>query len=193
VARTHLMRYFPLLHLGRLDEAQRVIESCLIVFRSMGDLQTESKALSALADLWNMRGDHEQAAGLERQVLAVCNQLPDLADRSISHSHLANYLNHLGAAEETARHMLAQIVYDLVMGHRQLLALALRGLEILMRCAAAAGGRYELPRLIELLARPDFEPLQRTLTEWNVALDELQAKIDELVEEVRRGVEEGGG
>jgi hypothetical protein len=40
-----------------------------------------------------------------------------------------------------------------------------------------------------LLARPEFEPLQRTLTEWNVALDELQAPIDQYVEEVRRMVE----
>ena len=51
------------------------------------------------------------------------------------------------------------------------------------------GERYELPRLAELLARPDFEPLQRTLSEWNVELDALQAAIDEVMERMRRGVE----
>jgi hypothetical protein len=66
----------------------------------------------------------------------------------------------------------------------------LRNLAIRMRKTAAAGGRYELPRLAELLVRPEFEPLQRTLAEWKVAVDELQAKIDELVEEVRQRVEE---
>ena len=51
--------------------------------------------------------------------------------------------------------------------------------------AAASGESYELPRLAELLARSEFEPLRRTLTEWKVGLDELQVKIDEIVEGVR--------
>ena len=77
------------------------------------------------------------------------------------------------------------------MGHTQGLTRDLRNLAIDMREAAAAGGRYELPRLAELLARPEFEPLRRTLTEWKVALDELQATINQHVEEVRRWVAEG--
>jgi len=192
LARTRFNRYFPLLWLGRLDEAQRVLESCLAVFRRVSDLPAEAATLSALADLWDKRGDRVQATGLERQALAVRNRLSNLADRSISHGNLANYLERLGAAEEAARHRLAAIVYFLVIGHGQHLATALGGLAILIRQAAAAGGHYELPRLAELLARPEFEPLQRTLTEWNVALDALQARIDQIVEEARRGVEEEG-
>ena len=86
---------------------------------------------------------------------------------------------------------MAAIAYNLVMGHTQGLTRDLRNLAIDMREAAAAGGRYELPRLAELLARPEFEPLRRTLTEWKVALDELQAAIDQHVEEARRRVAEG--
>jgi hypothetical protein len=88
---------------------------------------------------------------------------------------------------------LAPITYDLAMGHIQQLTRDLRNLAIDMRRAAASGGRYELPRLAELLARPEFEPLRRTLTEWKVPLDELQGKIDQQVEEVRREVAEGDG
>ncbi len=62
-----------------------------------------------------------------------------------------------------------------------------------MRQAAAAGRRYELPRLADLLERPEFEPLQRTLAERGVAVEAMQGRIDELVEEVRREVEAGGG
>ena len=80
---------------------------------------------------------------------------------------------------------LAAIVYDLVMGHRQLLTGHLRNLAIAMRRAAAAGGRYELPRLAELLARPEFEPLQRTLAEWKVAVEEMQVRVDQIVEAER--------
>ncbi|HEX9944388.1 MAG TPA: CHAT domain-containing protein [Thermoanaerobaculia bacterium] len=191
LAITRFNRYGPLLRLGRLDEAQRVLEGCLAVFRGVGDLPMEARALGALADLWDKREDREQAAGLGRQALAVCNRLSDLTDRSISHGNLANYLDRLEAAEDAVRHRLAAIVYDLVMGHGQFLATDLRNLAISMRRAAASGGRYELPRLAELLARPEFEPLQRTLTEWDVALDELQAQVDQCVEEVRRGVGEG--
>lgn len=192
LARTRFNRYGPLLRLGRLEESRRVLEGCLAVFRRAGDLAMESKALSALADLWDERGDFEQAAGLERQALAVRNRLSDLADRSISHGNLANYLDRLSAAEEASRHLLAGIVYDLITNRQQGLQIKLRNLVGSMHHAAASEKRYELPRLAELLARPEFEPLLRTLTEWNVGLDELQAGIDELVEKVRRWVAEEG-
>jgi tetratricopeptide (TPR) repeat protein len=174
LTRTRFNRYKPLLQLGRLHEAQDVLESCLAVFRGMGDLGREAATLSALADLWDTRGEREQAAGLARQGLAVRNRLSDLAGRAISHGNLANYLARPGTEEEAARHRLAAIAYFLVIGHAQHLAPTLRSLAIAMRQAAAAGGRYELPRLAELLARPEFEPLRRTLTEWKVPLDELQ-------------------
>src|SRR5205807_1381501 len=96
LARTRFNRYGPLLRLGRLEEAQRVLEGCLDIDRRVGDLAGEAADLTALADLWDERGDDEQAAGLERRALAVCNRLSDLADRSISHNNLANYLDRLG-------------------------------------------------------------------------------------------------
>ncbi|HEX3555412.1 MAG TPA: tetratricopeptide repeat protein [Thermoanaerobaculia bacterium] len=181
MARTRFNRYGPLLRLGRLDEAQEVLESCLEIFRAVGDLSMEAKSLSALSDLWNEREDREQAVGLGRQALAARNRLSDLVGRSISHGNLANYLDRLGEAEEAARHRLVAIVYDLVMGHRQFLATDLRNLAILMRNATASGKRYELPRLAELVARPEFEALRRTLAERNVGVEALQAEIDRLV------------
>jgi tetratricopeptide (TPR) repeat protein len=197
LARARANRYGPLLRLGRLDEAQKVLESSLAFFRQVGDLLAEATTLSALAEIWAEREDRVHAAGLERQALSVLNRLSDLAGRSDSHFNLANYFDRLGTAGEAVRHRLAALAYDLIMGRRQGLAIVLHNLAILMRSAEALGRQYNLPRLAELLARPEFEPLQRTLTEWNVALDELQAEIDELVEEVRRGVEvppeEGAG
>ena len=186
LARTRFNRYGPLLRLDRLEEARRVLESCLTVYRGAGDQPREAKALSALADLWSRREDREQAAGLERQALAVYNRLADLEVRSVSQGNLANYLDRLGEVEKAARHRLAAIAYFLVMGHGQHMAIALRNLAARMREATAAGGRYELPRLTVLLARPEFEPLQRTLEERNVAVEELQTRMDEVVEEVRR-------
>lgn len=104
------------------------------------------------------------------------------------HGNLANYLDQMEALEEAARHRLTAIVYNLVMGQQQNFANNLHNLAIPMREVAASGGRYELPRLAELLTRPEFEPLQRTLMGRGVALDVLQAEIDQQVEAVRREV-----
>lgn len=107
----------------------------------------QAMTLSALADLWYQRGDRGQAVALERQALTVRNRLPALADRAVSHGNLSNYLGSLGDLEGKAQHSLAAIVYDVVTNRRQGLALRLRNLGVDMRRAAAAGSRYELPRV----------------------------------------------
>jgi hypothetical protein len=95
LAGTRFNRYLPLLRLGSLDEAQQVLESCLAIFRGVGDLPEEARTLSALAALWGSREDCELAASLERNALAARSRLSDLGDRSISHNNLANYLDRL--------------------------------------------------------------------------------------------------
>jgi len=192
LAFTRFNQYYPLLRLGRFDEAQGLLEDCLQVFREVDDLTRQARALSALADLWGKRGDRRQAVALQRQGLALFNRLSDLADRAMSHGNLSNYLGHLGVWDGKAQHSLAAVVYDLITNHRQGLALRLRNLAIDMRRAAAGGGRYELPRLAELLERPDFAALRQVLAERGVDLGELQAGIDKLVEQVRSQVEAGG-
>jgi len=178
-ARTRFNKYFPLLSLGRLDEAQRVLESCLTEFRKAGDVTGESKALSALADFWSHRGDFRQAADLQRNALAVQNRLPDPEDRANSHNNLANYLEGLGQPDASA-HRLAAFVYLLVTGQRELISAMLRNLAIAKRRAAAAGITYDLPRLAETLARPAFESLRCFLPQESSQLESLQAAIDQL-------------
>jgi tetratricopeptide (TPR) repeat protein len=189
LARTRFNRYGPLLRLGRFDEAQHLLQDCLQVFRQVDDPTMQSKALSALADLWDERGDRGQAVALQRQALAIRNRLPDLADRSISHGNLSNYLDRLGERPEAARHMLAAIVYDLVIDQCQLLRIYRNNLGILMRRAAAKEKRYELPRLADLLERPEFAALRQVLTNGGVDLEQLQEAIDTLVEQVRKQAE----
>jgi len=190
-ARTRINRYGPLLSLRRLDDAQRVLEGCLDVFREADDVTNQSKALSALADLWDERGDRVQAVALERHALAVRDRLPDLADRSISHGNLSNYLDRSGETEEAARHLLAAIVYDLVMNHRQGLNVNLSNLGNRMR--RAAPDPYELPRLADLLSRPEFEALKRVLEASGFDAEGLQGTIDGIVEDVRQQVASTGG
>ena len=192
LARTRFNRYGPLLRLGHLDDAKRLLEDCLGVFREVDDLANQARALTALADLWDESGDSSQAVALERQALAVSNRLPALADRAISHGNLSNYLGRLGDLEGMAQQSLAAIAYDVTTNHRQDLAVRLENLAVDMRRAAAGGSRYELPRLPDLLARPEFTALKETLAAGGVDLVELQSTIDALVEQVRSQAEAGG-
>jgi cell division protein ZapA (FtsZ GTPase activity inhibitor) len=59
-----------------------------------------------------------------------------------------------------------------------------------MRTIVLPRGRVNTPHLRALLALPEFAALQQFLTRAQVDLDQLQAKIDQLVEQVRRHVEE---
>lgn len=184
--RTRANQYAPLMRLGRLDKAQHVMEECLAVFREVGDLTDQSKALSALADVWNERGDIRQAIELERRTLDVRNRLPDPGDRTISHHQLCNYLEKAGQNEEMAAHDLSAGLYSLVSGRGEHLKRWMNDLRIRRNRAAQAGETYTLPRIPALLARPEFEPLKRWLAERGVDLEELQGRVDGLVGEVER-------
>jgi hypothetical protein len=71
-------------------------------------------------------------------------------------------------------------------GHGQQLATWRRNLAIDMRRAAEAGQRYELPRLADLLADPEFDALQHFLTANRVDPAQLQSALDQLVDQVRK-------
>jgi tetratricopeptide (TPR) repeat protein len=186
-ARTRFNRYGPLLEMGRLDEAQRVLESCLEVFRDVTDLAGQSVTLGALADLWDRRGDYRQAADLQRQALAVHNSVPDPTFRSASHNNLSNYLKKAGQSGDSARHWLASLVYDAVTNHQEGLGIMLRNLTIRIRNDARSGeAPYEPPRLADLLVLPEFDALNQFLAQSNVDLVGLQATIDGLVEQARQ-------
>ena len=185
-ARTRFNQYGPLMKLGRLAEAQRVVEACLAVEREAGDLYGQSNALSALANIWKERGDLAQAIALERQALSICNRLPDPSDRAVSHCNLSNYFDKMGKAEDMSRHSLAAGVYFLITTQQEPLVTWLRNLGIDIRRAAQSGGEYALPRVADLLARPEFEALARFVAQRGVDIQELQETIDELVEQTRK-------
>jgi tetratricopeptide (TPR) repeat protein len=183
LAITRFNQYWPLMRLDRLDDAQRVIESCLIVFRKEEALGHQATALSALASVWKERGNLDQAIALERHALSVCNHLPDPSDRAKSHGNLAIYLE---KAEESAQHFLAAGIYRLASGHGQGLSRWLRNLRVRTRGAASSGGQYQLPAVSRLLSLPEFAALKELLEHWQVDAAQLQTQIDQLVEQARR-------
>jgi tetratricopeptide (TPR) repeat protein len=184
LARTRFNRYGPLMRLGRLDEAQRVLEGCLQVFSRMNDLTAQATVLSALAHVWDERGDVSRAIELERQSLAICERLPNPEVRTISHGNLSNYLHTVGQIEEGAKHLLAGIVYFIVIGNKNHLEIQLRNLALAIhkQVIEEKGTTYPLPRLNELLQHAEFSSLRRWLVERGVEVGELQRRVDGLVE-----------
>ncbi|MCP4105639.1 MAG: hypothetical protein GY749_08900, partial [Desulfobacteraceae bacterium] len=176
IARTRFNQYGPLIRLGRLSEAQAMLEGCLQVFRDANELTAQSSTLSALANLWKERGDLTRPIDLERQALSVKECLDDPTDRAISHGNLSNYLSNDGQTEESANHRLAQIVYHLITQNNQRLfgGECLGNLAIDMK----ENAQYRLPRLSPLLSNPQFTTLRRFLEQRNVDEGELQEVID---------------
>jgi tetratricopeptide (TPR) repeat protein len=186
LARTRFNQYRPLIDLDHLDDAQEVVESCLAVFRAGEAVLEQSSALSALASVWDKRGETGQAAALARQALALRNQLPDPTDRAMSHGNLASYLEKAGQQAPAAGHELAAAIYFLISGYEQHLATWRSNLAVGMRRADRDGRRHELPRLSALLADPEFDALKQFLTSRGVDLAQLQSALDQLVEQVRQ-------
>jgi len=181
VYRTRFNQYKPLMELGRLNEAQQVAEENLASECEAGDQDGQSKALSALADIWHERGDIEQAIALERQALSICNQLHAPFDRAASHGNLFTHLVKAGKLDDSAKHLLAAIIYLLIIQRHDHLSTFLNNLRIMKSRAAESGTRYDLPRVSELLARPEFEALGRFVEQFGVDAAELQGAVDEMV------------
>jgi tetratricopeptide (TPR) repeat protein len=191
IAGTRMNRAVMLRHLGRYGKAQADLEDCLQVFQN--DPTRRSKVLSSLANLLADRGDVAQAVAQERRALALCERLPNPADRAVSHNNLANYLQRSdtpSALAEAARHRLADLVYCLIAGLGQSLQTSLRNYAIGFRRARAAGTQPAIPRLAELLADPAFFPLDEWLRRRGADVDKVQAAVDQFLEQARQAAME---
>jgi tetratricopeptide (TPR) repeat protein len=176
--------------LGRLShfaEAQAELEDCLQVFQH--DPVGIATTLDSSAYLFAQQGDIAQAIRQERRVLGLFDQLPYPHYRASSHNNLAEYIGRSdapSAVAEAQRHMLAGFVYRLVAELEQDIDTSLFNYAILFHRAHAAGTPLAVPRVAELLADPAFRPLDDWLRQRQVDVDELQAAVDQLLEQVRQ-------
>jgi hypothetical protein len=148
-----------------------------------------SKVRSSLAELFDARGDTEQAISHERRALAICEHLPDPADRAVSHNNLSNYLGRAGGEthpREAARHRLATLLYCLSAGLNESLKTSLGNYVIDFRRAQEAGSELVVPAVSELLADPAFAPLAEWLAQRQGDPAELQQQVNERLRECRQ-------
>jgi tetratricopeptide (TPR) repeat protein len=191
IARTRANRATVLMRMpGRMDEAKAELEACLTLFES--DPAMSAMVLSSLAAVFNRQGDIRQAIIQERRSLAMREQLPNPADRAISHNNLAIYLERSGTPTDLAEsslHRLADLIYTLIIGLGESLKTSMHNYAIDFRRARAAGSVLAVPRVEELLSNPAFAPLAQWLSNREVPLDQLQSDVDQLLDQARQAGE----
>lgn len=117
IARFQYNDYSPLLRLGRLGDAERLLAGCQQVFEEHGDLAQLGKVLSARADLESQRGNQTAALAFERTAIRYSYATSDPRDIAISHFNLAGYLRNARADPAAQRaHLLAATLIDYLAG-----------------------------------------------------------------------------
>ena len=103
--------YYPLLKLGRLDEAVAVLRDCLSAFRNANDALGIAKTLSALANAESDRGNDEVAIQLERDALRYHYLTNNVSGIAISYHDYGNDCHRLRQATlALASHLAAALI-----------------------------------------------------------------------------------
>jgi hypothetical protein len=91
-ARSRFNDYFPLLRLGRTEEALALLLECRQVFQDARDIGMLGKILGALADAEDARGHGDAAIGLERDALRYKYLAGDVTAIAAGYHNLGYYL-----------------------------------------------------------------------------------------------------
>jgi tetratricopeptide (TPR) repeat protein len=179
LTRTRVNDAGPLIGLGRLAEAGRLLRDCQRVFEDHRDTPMLAMVLSTRADLEDESGRAGAAADLERTAIRYRYARPEPRDIAISHHNLALYLRKTGGdrAGQRAHRLAAALIYQLT-GMAHDLADAQRELTAELRDdpgadlpatlgdVIQAAERTDGVRLGELLAlQPDTQAAEQALAE----------------------------
>jgi hypothetical protein len=175
----------PLIGLGRLDEAARLLAECQRVFENYADTASLAKVLTARADLEATLRHWPVAAGLERAALRLSYTRPEPGGIAISHHNLANYLEQLDGDRAVQRvHRLAAALIFRLAGMSHYLAQNVRALAAEMH--ADGGTDPSLPstvaQVIDLAEQTEGVHLAALLT----ALQPDPAQIETALTEILR-------
>ena len=96
VAWTRFNDYGPLLQLGQLNKAERLLLACWDMFEAEGDLGMLGKTLVALADLEARRGHPGEAVRFSQTALRYAYAASDSEAVAVSHNNLSIYLQRAG-------------------------------------------------------------------------------------------------
>jgi len=141
----------PLIELGRLADAERILLETQQAFEDQNDMAELSQVLSMRAWLEDRRGRPQQALGLQRTVIRFAYVRPEPRDIAINHHQFAFYLQMTGADPAAARaHLLVAALLFQLSGMTHELGSASRALAMELRQVA---GREDLPGTVDEVIR----------------------------------------
>jgi CHAT domain len=156
LTRTRVNDASPLIRLGRLAEADRLLRECQQVIEDYRDIPMLALVLSTRADLENASGRTRVAADLARTALRLCYARPDPRDIAISHHNLAGYLWEVGGDRVGQRaHRLAAALIRTLTGMSHYLAGTQRELAAEVRADPGADLPATLGDVIQVAERTD--------------------------------------
>ena len=146
----------PLIGLGRLAEADRLLRDCQQVFEDHRDTPRLARVLSTRASLENASGRAGVAEDLARTALRLHYGRPEPGDIATSHHNLASYLGQTGGDRAGQRaHRLAAALICQLTGMTHDLADTQRALADEVRADADADLPATLGDVIEAAERTD--------------------------------------
>lgn len=112
LAQTRYRDYFPLLRLGRVDQALAMLQDCLEVFQDARHVTMIGSTLFALADVEDERGHGDAAIGFQRDALRYAYSDDNVTGITIGYHNLGNYLARHASqpAQALASHLAAAVV-----------------------------------------------------------------------------------
>jgi hypothetical protein len=115
VARTRLHDAAPLIRLGRLAEAGRLLAECQRIFEDHADTVMLAQVLSVRVGLEAERGQWQATADLGSTVLRLRYARPEPEDIAAGHHNLASSLRRLGSdpTGQRAHWLAAALIYQL--------------------------------------------------------------------------------
>jgi hypothetical protein len=156
LTRTRFCDAFPLIRLGRLAEAGRLLRDCQQVFEDHRDTPMLAMVLSTRASLENASGRTGVAADLARTAIRLCYARPEPRDIAIGHHNLAYYLYEAGGDRAGQRaHRLAAALIRALTGMTHDLASTQRELTDEIREDTGADLPATLGDVIQVAERTD--------------------------------------
>jgi tetratricopeptide (TPR) repeat protein len=138
ITRTRFNDAGPLIELGRLEEAGRLLRECQQVFEDHRDTAMLAMALGVRASLEDQLGHRKAAVDFGRTGLRLSYARPDPLNIAIGHGNLANYLGAGGDRAGQRAHRLAAALIRWLTGLTYALANTQRALAAEMRQDGAA-------------------------------------------------------
>jgi tetratricopeptide (TPR) repeat protein len=186
IARARFNQAVPLIRLGRLDEAERVLAECQEIYEGDDDITELADVLDARADLEDERGNHQGAFAFARTAIRYRYIYLDLSGAAISHHSLADYMNSAGidAVGQRAHRLAGTMIFHLLgMTHDLDTAVNRLALELLSDRAGEDSLPATVTEVVEVAERTEGVRLGQLITALQPDPETVAAALAQILDD----------